>query len=69
MEVAAQMRPAGGLAELATAISTLFIEFVEPSIGVRLQDTASTLQVLSDMSSLPVRSKVVNRSGWCGPRP
>jgi len=30
MEVAAQMGPAGSLAELATAIGTPFIEFVEP---------------------------------------
>jgi hypothetical protein len=57
MEVATQMRAASSLAELAAAIHPLFIEFVEASVGVRLQGAAAVLQELSDMFTLSVGAK------------
>ncbi len=71
MEVTPQMRPAGGFPELMAAIGTLFIEFVEPGIGVRLQDAAAALQMLPDMFALPVGGKVLDgpRRGGSGPWP
>ena len=49
MEVAPQVRPAGGFAELAFTVRAFVIQRIEPGIGVCLQDTAAVLQVLADM--------------------
>ena len=55
MEVAPEMRPTGGLAELGTAIGAALIEGFEPGIGISLQDTAAVCQMLAWVLTLSIR--------------
>ena len=69
MEVAPQVRPTRGLAELAAAIWTRCVERVEAGIGIRLEDAAAAVQVALRMLPLPIRGEAVDDAGWCGAGP
>ena len=45
VEVAPQVRPTGGLAELAAAIRASLVELAEARVGIRLKDASTALEV------------------------
>src|SRR6056297_262154 len=69
MEVAAQMCPAGRLAEPGGAVRAGVVELGIALVAVGLQDAAALAQVLADVLFLPVRSEAVDGAWRCRPRP
>ena len=55
VEVAPEMRPAGGFTELGAAIGPYLIESFEASVSIGLQDTGAVLQMLAGMFALSIR--------------
>ncbi len=69
VEVTPQMRPTCRLAELGRGVRTGLIEFLEPAIGVRLQDALAGFQVALRMLAFPVGREVIDRGRRRGTGP
>lgn len=54
VKVPAQMRPAGGFAELRGAVEPCLIQVLESAVGVSLQDPFALSEVLSRVLSLVI---------------
>jgi hypothetical protein len=63
------MRPTCRLAELGRGVRAGLIEFLEPAIGLRLQDALAGFQVALRMLAFPVGRDVIDRGGRRGTGP
>ena len=63
MKVTAQMRTAGGLAELALALQIGGIELGIALVAIGLKNAAGLAQMAKDMVFLPVRGELIDRAG------
>ena len=69
MEITAQMRPAGSLAELRDTIGIGRVELAISLVTIGLQNAARMPQMPEDMLFLPVGGELVGNAGRCWPGP